>query len=362
MRIAIAHDSITQMGGAERVLKALHELYPEAPVFTLVYDSKLSGYFEDWTIVSSPLQYLYDFVPKFKLMLPFIPAAIRFFDFSGYDVVLSTSSAFIKNIAPPKGVIHICYCHTPARFLWIETDSYLREESPRWLRPCLQLFLKYLRKWDLAGSRRVSAFIANSKNVSERIKKVYGRDSTVIYPGVDLNVFYPVSQKSDFYLLAARQQAHKRSDLVIEAFNRLGRELRVAGSGRALSNLRKMAKPNIKFLGRISDHELVDQYSSAKAFVFPQEEDFGLAPLEAMACGTPVIAYAQGGALETVVPGKTGVLFENQTSDDLSRAVERLDSMRIQSEDLFDEARSFSQEQFQAKIKKIVEDIYANSR
>ncbi|MBU6447578.1 glycosyltransferase [Patescibacteria group bacterium] len=359
MRIAIAHDSITQMGGAERVLKALHELYPEAPVFTLVYDRKLSGYFDGWTIVSSPLQYLYNLVPKFKLMLPFIPAAIRFFDFSGFDVVLSTSSAFIKNIMPPKGVIHICYCHTPARFLWLETDSYLRDEAPGWLRPCLRMFLKYMRKWDMAGSKRVTAFIANSKNVSQRIKNIYGRDSAVIYPGVDTGLFYPTAQKGNFCLLAARQQAHKRSDLVIKAFNESGKELHVAGSGRAMDHLRAMAKSNIKFLGRLSDHSLVDEYSAANVFIFPQEEDFGLAPLEAMACGTPVAAYARGGALETVIPGKTGVLFDEQTDDAINEALDQLSKMNIKQEDLFEQAHRFSQEKFESQIKAFVEGIYA---
>lgn len=360
MRVAIAHDSITQMGGAERVLKALHELYPDAPVFTLVYDKKLRQYFDDWAIVSSPLQYVYNFIPRFKLMLPLIPLAMRFFDFSGYDLVLSTSSAFIKNINPPKSVLHVCYCHTPARFLWLETDSYLRDEAPAWMRPLLRLFLGYMRKWDIKGSKRITAFIANSKNVSQRIKKVYGRDSKVIYPGVDTELFYPTAQKSDFFLLASRQQAHKRSDLVIKAFNENGMQLHVVGSGRAIDMLRAMANSNIKFLGRLSDHALVDEYSAAKAFIFPQEEDFGLAPLEAMACGTPVAAYARGGALETVMPGKTGALFGEQAPYAINAAIDELGRMNIRQEDLFEQAQNFSQEKFKSQIKEFVEGIYAS--
>ncbi len=360
MRVALAHDSLTQMGGAERVLKALHEMYPHAPVFTIVFDKRLHSEFEGWTVISSPLQYVYNLLPNFKAMLPLIPLALRFFNFKDYDLIISTSSAFIKNIHPPKGAIHVCYCHTPARFLWLETDSYLRDEAPAWLRPVLRIFLKWMRTWDYNGSKRVTSFLANSENVRERISKIYGRESLVIYPGVDTALFYPTAPKAGFYLLAARQQAHKRSDLVVQAFNSSGQELHIAGSGRAISKLQAAAKPNIKFLGRLSDSALVDEYSAAKGFIFPQEEDFGLAPLEAMSCGTPVVAYASGGALETVIPGKTGFLFDTQTAGALQQAIEQLEKFPVKSEDLFDQAERFSQDKFKAQIKEFAESVYAN--
>lgn len=350
MKIALAHDSITQMGGAERVLQMLHEIYPEAPLFTLVYDKKLKENFEGWTIISSPLQYLYNLLPKFQWMLPFIPSAIRFLDFSGYDLVLSTSSAFIKNIRVPKNTVHICYCHTPARFLWSEQDSYVRQEVPAILRPLVKLYLKRMRAWDFKGAQRVTHFIANSNNVRDRIKQYYKRGSDVIYPAIDLDKFYPTVPKEDYYIVASRMQAHKRADLVIRAFNESGKKLHVIGSGRALAQLKAIASNNIVFLGRIPDHVLRDEMSAAKGFIFPQEEDFGLMPLEAMACGTAVIAYGKGGALETVTEPNTGIFFDEQSERALKEAVQKFETMHFQSEDLFEQAQKFSKEKFQEQI------------
>lgn len=354
MRIAIAHDSITQLGGAERVLQALHELYPEAPVFTLVYDQRLKDHFEGWTIVASPLQYLYNFIPKLQYLLPLIPLALKSFNLKDFDLIISSSSGFIKNITVPKGVIHISYCHTPTRFLWLEQKEYLKKEVPGFLRPATALYLKWLKAWDFKQAQKVDFFWANSENVKARIRKYYHRESEVLYPWVDLDKFYPNTPKEEYYLVAGRLQAHKRVDLVIEAFNKLGKELHVVGTGRDEEHLKNMAKENILFLGRVEDQQLCNEYSSAKAFIFPQEEDFGLMPLEANAAGTPVIAFGKGGALETVLAGKTGVFFKEQTLDSLIEAITGFESKTFSSEDLFEQAQRFSKIVFKERVKELL--------
>ncbi len=350
MRIAIAHDSITQLGGAERVLQALHELYPEAPVFTLVYDKKLKEHFEGWTIVASPLQYLYNFVPKLQYLLPFIPLALMFFNLKGFDLVISSSSGFIKNLKLPKGVKHFSYCHTPTRFLWLEQKEYLKHEVPAFFRPIVGIYLKWLKRWDFKHAQKVDYFWANSQNVKERIQRYYKRDSEILYPWVDLEKFYPSAPKENHYLVAGRLQAHKRVDLVIKAFNELGKELHVVGTGRDEQRLKSMAAENIMFLGRIEDQELCQEYSSAKAFIFPQEEDFGLMPLEANACATPVIAFGKGGALETVIPNKTGIFFYEQDPEAVVSAVKEFEKKTFSSEDLFEQAQRFSKENFKQRV------------
>lgn len=350
MKIALAHDSITQLGGAERVLEALHELYPEAPVFTLVYDQRLKDHFEGWTIVSSPLQYIYNFVPKFHWLLPFIPAALKFFDFSGFDLVISSSSVFAKNITVQKGIKHIDYCHTPARFLWSESESYVRDEVPALLRPLVKLYLSWMKKWDFNHAQQVDYFIANSANVQERIKKYYQRDSLIIHPCIDNAKFYPSAPKENYYLVASRLQKHKRIDLAVSAFNELNLPLHIIGTGRDSQRLKSMAKENVVFLDRVEDQILCNEYSGAKGFIFPQEEDFGLTPLEANATGTAVIAYKKGGAMETVIENKTGIFFDSQSVESLKEAVNRFEKMDFQSEDLFEQADKFSKDKFKEKF------------
>jgi glycosyltransferase involved in cell wall biosynthesis len=359
MKVAIAHDSITQLGGAERVVEAIHEIYPDAPVFTLVFDKKLKDHFEGWTIVSSPLQYLYNIFPKFQYYLPLIPLAVRFFDFSKYDVVISSSSVFIKGIHVPKNVLHINYCHTPARFLWDHMNEYLKEEAPKPLKHLLKFYLKWMQGWDLRAANRVDYFVSNSKNIQTKVKNFYKRDSAVIHPFVDVDYFHPTIPKEDYYLVAGRLQGYKKADLVIELFNKLDKKLHVVGTGRAVPRLKEIAGPNIQFLGRVEDHVLRDEFSGAKAYIYPQEEDFGMMPLEANACGTPVIALGKGGALETVVDGKTGVHFAEQSEASLKAAIERLEQSQFLAEDLFEQAQNFSRERFKQKMEEFVNEKYA---
>jgi glycosyltransferase involved in cell wall biosynthesis len=357
MKIALAHDSLTQLGGAERIVDSFHELYPEAPLFVLVFDKRLAGNYKGWQIVSSPLQYLYNLVHMLQYLLPFIPLAMLFFDFSQFDLVLSSSSGWAKGIRVPKDTVHINYCHTPARFLWVEGKGYVNNELPALLRPfkfALRLTLSALRRWDYQAAQKVDYFIANSENTKQRIKQYYKRESQVIHPFVDTEFFYPTVEKGNYFLLAGRLQAHKRADIVIKAFNELQLPLKIAGTGRAVEKLQKIAGPTIEFFGRVSDEELRDLYSGAQAYIFPQEEDFGMMPLEAMACGTPVIAYGKGGALETVTSGKTGVFFDAQEPGQVIRAVRNLQSMRFASEDLFERAQQFSKTVFEQKIRNFV--------
>jgi|SRR5579872_10849 len=354
MKIALAHDSLTQLGGGERILQALHEIYPDAPVFTLVYDQKLKEHFEGWNIVCSPLQYLYRILPRFQLLLPLIPLALRFFDFSEFDLVISSSSIFIKAVHVPKKTIHVNYCHTPARFLWYDREQYLKTEVSPVLRPFLRIFLKWMQRWDFHAAQRVTHFIANSANVQNRIKKFYQRDSTVIYPWADTENFYPTQPKNGHYMAGGRLQPYKGVDLVIEVFNKIGKPLHVIGTGRAKSALEKMAKPNVTFLGRVSDEMLCREYSSARAFIYPQEEDFGIMPLEANACGTAVIAYGRGGVLESQVAGKTAIFFERQNPQSLIDAINKFEQTNFKSEDLFEQAAKYSKENFKQKIKEFI--------
>ncbi len=378
MRIAIVHDSFTQLGGAERVVDVLHEMYPEAPVFTLVFDKKLKDKYLAWDIRTSWLQVIYNIIPKFQYLFPLVPLAVSSLKFDGFDLVISSSSSFAKNIKVPKTTVHISYCHTPTRFLWQGTD-YLNEEVPSILLPIARIIIKWMRKWDYRAAQRVTHFVANSTEVQKRIKAYYNRDSTVIYPPVDTDFWKPVSviasaseailsssqiaasasqspgllamtQKQDYFLLAGRLQAHKSNELIIKIFNDLKIPLHVVGTGRQESYLRSISKDNIKFLGRISDEQLREEYSGTKAYIFPQLEDLGLMPLEAAACGTATIAYGKGGSLETVVSGVTGELFEKYDADEIKRLILGFNPAKYQQQNLTNHAKKFSREKFKLQI------------
>ena len=349
MKIALAHDSFTQLGGAERLVDAFHELYPEAPIFTLVLDKNLKEKYKSWDIRTSWLQVLYNFFPKLQYFLFLIPAAVSSLDFSGYDVVLSSSSVFIKNINVPKGTLHINYCHTPARFLWSEPD-YINDEVPWIIRPLVKLFLTWMRGWDYKGAQRVDYFIANSIEVQNRILSVYERTSIVIHPFVDTEFWHPTKQKSDYFLLAGRLQAHKKSELVMQIFNDLKIPLHVVGTGRQEGYLQSIAKENISFFGRITDEQLRDEYSAAKGIIYPQIEDFGLVPIEAAACGTGTLAYYKGGAVETVLPGETGELFDSYDKEKIKQDIVDWKPEKYQQNILRIQAEKFSKEKFKQAI------------
>lgn len=359
MRIALAHDSLTQMGGAERLVSAMHEMFPHAPVYTLVIDRRLKNHYQGWSIRVSWLQKIYNFFPRFQLLFPLIPLAVQSLDFSGYDVVLSSSSSFIKNITVPKSCLHINYCNTPTRFLW-QDENYVRQEVfwPFW--PLARLAVKLLKRWDYAGAQRVNVFISNSQEVQKRVKAYYKRDSEVVYPFVDLDFWRPVGEKKDYFLLAGRLQAHKNNELIVKIFNDLGLPLHVAGIGRQEAYLRSIAKPNISFLGYVSDERLREEYSGAKAFIYPQLEDFGLMPLEAAACGTPTLAYGKGGVLETVVSGVTGEFFANYDQKEIKKIILSWPLRQYKIQDLRAQAEKFSKEKFTSQLKELVLSAYEN--
>jgi len=321
MRVAIVHDYLNQYGGAERVLEALHDLYPAAPVYTSIYDSAaMPASYRSWDIRTSWMQRLPGWRRAFRAYFLLYPSAFESFDLSGYDLILSSSSAFAKGVIPAPGARHICYCHTPMRFAW-RTGSYVeREEIDGARRVILSILLTYVRLWDVATTSRVDAFVANSREVAGRIQRYYGRAAAIIPPPVDLPLYRP-EPVGDFYLAGGRLIPYKRLDLAVHAFSALGLPLKVFGDGRDRAALEAAAAPNVEFLGYVSEELRRELFARCRAFIFPGEEDFGITPLEAMAAGRPVIAYAAGGALDSIVEGVTGRFFRTQSAAALAAAV-----------------------------------------
>lgn len=321
MRVAIVHDYLNQYGGAERVLEALHELFPDAPVYTSIFDARvMPESYRSWDIRTSWMQRLPGWRRHFRKYFLLYPSAFEGFDLRGYDLVLSSSSAYAKGVIPAVGALHVCYCHTPMRFAW-RTDAYVeREGIGGVLRAVLSVFLTGVRVWDVATTPRVDVFIANSHEVAGRVRRYYGRDAVVIPPPVDLFPYEEVDS-GGYYLAGGRLIPYKRLDLAVQAFSALGLPLKVFGSGRDRAVLERMAGPSVEFLGYVSEEERRGLFARCRAFIFPGEEDFGITPLEAMAAGRPVIAFAGGGSLDTVVEGVTGRFFYEQSAAALAAAV-----------------------------------------
>ncbi len=356
MKVAIIHDYLTQYGGAEKVLEAMHEIWPEAPVFTLFYDpKKMPKKFSSWDIRVSPIQNLPFGVSHYRAYLPLMPAAIERFNLTNYDLVISNCSAYSKGVLTHKGCTHFCYCHTPTRYLWSDTFDYIEHLSgiEKYFKKVLPVLLTYLRLWDEAASQRPDYFITNSKFVAQRIKKYYHRDSVVIYPPVEFDQFYISKDLGNYFLVISRFRPYKRIDLAIEAFNELKLPLKIIGSGND-KYLRKIAGPSIEFLGNVSDKEKAEYLSRAQALIHPQEEDFGITPLEAMASGRPVIAYKKGGAKETVIDGFTGKFFYPQSKDALIQAVSSFNPKDYNSYKIRDYVQKFSKERFKKELKEFI--------
>ncbi len=362
IRVALVHDYLNQYGGAERVLEELHALFPDAPVYTSMYwPEKMSATIRGLDVRTSFMQRLPMVTRNHQPFLLLYPLAFESFDLSGFDVVISNSSAFCKGVVTPPGTLHICYCLTPMRWVW-NYHAYIGRERLGWMaRMVLPAAISQLRAWDVATAQNVDRFLAISRTVSSRIRKYYRRDAAVIYPPVNCDAFQiPPVRVDDYYLIVSRLIPYKRIDLAIDAFTRLGIRLKVVGSGgRALSELRARAGRNVEFVGRVSDSELKQLYAGCRALVFPGEEDFGIAPLEANASGRPVIAYAGGGALDTVVDGTTGVLFERQEVDCLIGAVRRAEATNWDSVELRQHARKFDREVFRQQLLEFVGESVA---
>ena len=356
MKIALVHDHLTQYGGAEQVLKVFQEIWRPAPTYPLIFDQKKMGeYFKDKDIKTSFLQGWPGAVKHYQWFLPLMPVATDSYDLMDYDVVLSSCSAMAKGIITRSNTLHFCYCHTPTRYLWSDTHRYVEElKYNRIIKKIVPYFLNHLRSWDQLAAQRVDIFIANSKNVSDRIKKYYRRDSVIIHPPVETEKFQISDKIGKYFLTGGRLVAYKRFDLAIKAFNRLGIPLKIFGEGPEEENLKKMAKSNIEFLGRLSQDDLAKTYSQAIAFIHPQIEDFGLTAVESMAAGRPVIAYAAGGACETVVSGKTGKFFDEQSWEALADTVVRFKPEDYNSFEIKKYAEQFSVERFKKEITDLI--------
>jgi glycosyltransferase involved in cell wall biosynthesis len=350
------------MGGAEDVLEALVGLFPSAPLYTSIYwRSRMPAEWRRWDIRTSFIDRLPLARRKQQLYFPLYPFAFEQFDLREYDLVLSNKSGFCHGVITGPETLHICYCLSPTRYVW-RFPQYVEQESLGLLsRKMLPPMLTLLRQWDRLAADRVDHFIAISAEIRRRIAKIYRRDSTIIYPPVDTRRFEPSNKVEAYYLLVGRLVPYRRIDLLIEAFNQLDRPLTIVGTGRDKERLEAMAGPNISFLGYVPDDQLPDLMARCRAFVFPGEEDFGIAPLQAMAAGRPVIAYGAGGALETVVTGKTGYLFARQSVTDIIKAVEAFDPESVSVADIRRHAESFDRSVFNRRIRDFVEQKMAGA-
>jgi glycosyltransferase involved in cell wall biosynthesis len=322
MRVALVHDYLNQMGGAEKTLLALAQIFPGAPIYTSMYDpSRVDKAFRALDIRTSFMQGLPFVKRHHQAFMPLYPFAMESFDLRGYDLVVSGSSAFAKGVLTRPEALHVCYCYTPMRWAWNFEDYIERERIGGLTRTALAPFVSWLRLWDYASAARVDAYVADSPVVAARIAKYYRRESVIIPPPVEVTRFAVSTRRDDYFLITSRLVPYKRIDLAVRAFTKLGLPLHVVGSGRDAQSLRKLAGPSVRFLGRLSDEQVRDEMAGCRAFIFPGEEDFGITPVEAQACGKPVIAYGAGGALSTVVEGVTGLFFREQTPDALASVV-----------------------------------------
>lgn len=367
MNLAIVADWLPVYAGAEHVIAQMHNLWPKAPIFTTVANRSNIGPLNDADIRTTSLQKWYRLTGNHQWILPWMPRAIESIDLREYDVILSSSHAIGKGIVPPSTARHICYCHTPMRYAWEMEDEYLDDFNiPKCLRKTIKEKLKQIRKWDLTSALRTDQFIANSTTIQERIKRVYNREAIVIHPPVSDRFFevqacdsHASTEKSDgYYLTVGRQVPYKRTDLLIEAANKLKLPLKVAGSGKDFDRLKAMAGPTVEMLGFVSDDELPDLYSNAKAFLFAPFEDAGVVPLEAQACGTPVVAFGKGGVLDTVVNGETGVYFAEQNVDSVIDAIERFEKMNFDADRIREHASQFSAQRFREKMQNAVSTLH----
>lgn len=363
MRIALIHDYIIAYGGAEKTFKTLIEIFPDAEVYTLFYDSKIKNkFFSKIKIKTSFIQKFPTILRRrYQLLLPFLPIAAETLDFRDFDLVISSSFSFTKGIITRPKTKHICYCYSPTRYLW---DYYLNKKPGNFL---ARLLVHYIRIWDRQASERVDNFVAISGTVQKRIKKYYKRDSIIIYPPVQFlisNFEFPNKSKTqnpkhEYYLIVSQLRKYKRIDLAVEAFNKLGLKLIIIGDGPEKSKLQKKAKKNIKFLGWQPDEVVEKFYKNCSAFIFPSEDDFGIAPVEAMSYGKPVLAYKKGGAVETIIEGQTGEFFDWPDVAVLADGVRRLrqNFTKYDSRFIAEHARIFSKDRFKKEFKRQINKI-----
>jgi glycosyltransferase involved in cell wall biosynthesis len=362
MKIAIIHYWLIGMRGGEKVLEALCRLFPEADIFTHVYNpDAVSSTIKAHRIQTSFIARLPFATRNYQSYLPLMPLALEQLDLRGYDVIISSESGPAKGIIPPPGALHICYCHSPMRYIWNMFHDY-RERSGFVTRLAMPLLSHYIRNWDVVSAARVHSFASNSRTVAQRLRTYYRRDSTVIYPPVAVEDFSPAPAEaiSDAWLMVGELVRYKRPELAVEAFNRSGKKLVVIGGGEMLARIRALAKPNVSVLGPQPFDVLKRHYAQCRALVFPGEEDFGIVPVEAMASGRPVIAFGRGGATESVVDGVSGVFFERQTVEHILEAVERCESLRLDPQAIVAQANNFSADRFASQMKTFVDACLAD--
>ena len=356
MRVAIVCSWLNQYGGAERVLEVIHEMYPQAPVYTSIFwPPALPAAYREWDIRASFLNRLPFIHRHHQWFLFFYPYAFESFDFAQYDLVLSVTSAFAHGVITGPKTLHICYCLTPARFLW-DYRTYVAREGLRFAQWVLPPFVSQLRRWERAAADRVDHFVGISEAVRQRIEQSYGREAAVIYPPVDVRRLQVMPERGDYFLIISRLVPYKRIDLAVQAFSQLGLPLWIIGEGRDRRALEAMAGPSVRFLGRLGDAEARSYLERCRAFVFPGEEDFGIAPLEAQAAGRPVIAYARGGALETILGGKTGLFFREPTPQSLAEAVLGFQDGQFDPAVIHEHALRFDRAVFQQRFGDLVRE------
>jgi glycosyltransferase involved in cell wall biosynthesis len=371
-KIAIVHDWLTNMGGAENVVLALHEAFPSAPIYTSTFTPETMPAFKGLDIRTTKLQNLPGPLRKLHKFFPMLRVrAFQELDLSEFDIILSSSSAEAKQVRKTRpGQIHICYCHTPIRYYWSHYDEYKKDPgfgALNWLvRLAMPLLVPPLKKADYKAAQDIDVFIANSAETQKRIKKYYGKPSTVIHPPVDVARFEPARERGNYYVALGRQVPYKRIDLAVAAATKLGVPLKVFGNGSEHGRLMQMAGPTVKFyndrFGNASDAEVTKALNNAKGYIFPAEEDFGIVQVEALAAGAPVIAYGRGGTLDIVQDGESGVLFHEQTVDAVAAAIKKAESMTFLPGTLRRKAKRFEKSMFITKIRKVVFDAALSSK
>jgi glycosyltransferase involved in cell wall biosynthesis len=355
-RVALVHDWLNQIGGAESVLETFVRMYPSAPVVTSMYAPEvMPPAYRLWDIRTTFMQRLPGVTRHHQAYMPLYPLAFRQVDLRGYDLILSNKSGFCHGVPVAQGAVHVCYCLTPTRFLW-QYEAYRAREE---LNPAIDLLIRptiaLLRRWDFAAAQRVHHFVAISTEIRERIRRFYRRESTVIFPPVDVTHFVPGGEPpGDYFLAGGRLIPYKRTDLAVRACTELGRKLLVYGDGRDRPALERLAGPSVTFLGRVSRGRLVRLYQEARAFIFPGDEDFGIAPVEAQAAGRPVIAFAGGGAMDTVVPGQTGEFFGAQTVESLAAVLSNFDEAAYDPQACRANAERFGTARFEREVEAFV--------
>lgn len=359
MKLAIVHDFLNQYGGAERVVGYFLRVFPEVPIYTSIYfPDDTFNLFRDENIITTFMQKIPGIRKYYKKLFFLYPYAFRSLKFYNCEIILGSSSSYSHFINKGKGSVHINYCYTPPRFLW-ETKNYLEGEK---ITAAASVIIKpiiyFLRKMDLRQSEKVDYYIAISEYVRSKIKKIYNRESVIIYPPIEIKKYKFNKRKEDFYLIVSRLKGYKRVDISVKAFNMLGKKLLIVGTGEDESNLRKISGKHIKFLGSVSDRELTDLYSKAKALVFTGKEDFGLTPLEAQASGTPVVAFEEGGVVETIINGKTGFFFNKQEPEILARVIEKFEKNPLDPVRCKANAARFDFKNFEKDITDFVQNVY----